>query len=99
MGMSHHGSHEQTQSELMQRFLSQVEKRVKREYPNGRVGATDDGALAIAVTADAAKGIVVIDFGKQVDWIGLPPSEVAALCSLLMRRAREIAKEPLVVEV
>lgn len=102
MAASHHGgAHDRdpAQDALMKRFLEQCERRAKREYPQGRVGATDDGALALAVTADKPHGIVRIDFGKPVEWLGLPPNEAVALAQLLIRKARETATEPLVVEV
>lgn len=41
MSMSHHGD-----SEVMKRFLDQMHGTSRREYPAGRMGHEDDGALS-----------------------------------------------------
>lgn len=104
MSTGHHGyvndhSDDARIAELMQRFNDQVERRTKRAYPEGRVGGDDEGALAFAVAADQAHGIVRIDFGKPVEWIGLGPKDCVALAQLLIQKAREVSTEPLVVTV
>lgn len=87
------------QSETMKRFLGQVEGNAARSYSQGRIASTDDGDLAMAVAADKAHGVVILDFGKQVSWIGLPPDEVVKLCKLLMKRAAEVAGKSLTLEL
>ena len=102
MGTSHHGGANPPNPELealMKRFIEQTEGRARREYTRGRLGADDDGTLAMAVRADPATGTVVIDFGKPVEWIGLSPQDVAGLVRLLIGKAREVAKEPFTVEL
>jgi hypothetical protein len=94
MGAAHHGEfspeEQRKQRELMERFIGQVEDRAKRNYSQGRIGANDDGDLAMAITADRAKNIVIIDFGKPVTWMGLPPEQVNGLVNLLMQKLREL---------
>ena len=102
MAASHHGvpnDRDPSQDALMRRLVEQCERRAKREYPQGRVGGDDEGALAMAVAADRAKGIVRIDFGKPVEWLGLPPEEAVALAQLLIQKAREASSEPLSVTI
>ncbi len=103
MSSSHHGdgrNGDPALSELVKRFLAQVEDvGPKREYPNGRIGAEDDGALAFAVAADPKSGTVIVNFNKPVKWFGLAPKDVIALCKMLTEKAREVSKEPLVVEI
>lgn len=103
MGADHHGIPEQTPDPelkaLMQRFTDQVENRAKREYPQGRMGAKDDGALAMAITADKKHGTVVVDFGKPVEWVAFSPADVAKIVKVLIAKAREVAAEPFIVEI
>src|SRR5262245_41552954 len=100
MATSHHGepASNRPESEIMRRLLDQLEGTARREYPRGRMGADDEGALSLAVSADRKAGTVVIRFGKPVEWIGLAPADVAALVKLLIRQAREVATEPFTVE-
>ena len=104
MSASHHGHHEspedrKRQADLMERFINQVERRASREYPLGRIGGEDEGSLAIAVAADKDHGIVRIDFGKSVEWLALPPKECVALAEMLIAKAREISREPIVLNI
>ena len=101
MATSHHGDPASggPQNEIMKRFLAQLEGTARREYPHGRMGADDEGALSYAVAADREHGTVVIRFGKPVEWIGLHPADVAALVKVLVKRAREISTEPFAVEL
>lgn len=101
MSSSHHGAFpdKQPDSEIMKRFLEQMEGRAKREYSAGRLKATDDGDLAMAITADKANGVVVIDFGKQVTWIGLGPAECVNLAEMLISKAKEISSEPITLNI
>lgn len=93
MASSHHGASDKPQPELLQRFLDQVEGRhAKREYTRGRLGAEDEGALALAVAADKRTRTVVIDFGKPVSWVGLGPSDVNNLIGLLVAKMRDLGE-------
>lgn len=104
MSSSHHGSgkpFQQSPEQLasMNRLLEQLEGRAKRNYPQGRAGATDEGELAMAIAADPVRKLVVIDFGKPVDWLGLGEKETRGLIQMLIEKLRVIATEPVVIEV
>lgn len=93
MGMSHHGSSEedqQRQRELMERFIAQAEGKAKRSYSAGRISADDDGDLAAACAADRVRNIVILRFGKPVEWIGLRPAECKQLIDTLTAKLREL---------
>jgi hypothetical protein len=97
MGTSHHGvppdpEAEKRQRELMERFVAQAEGKAKRAYSQGRVNADDDGDLAMAVSADPVKQIVIIRFGKPVEWLGLHPKEVNGLINLLKNKLGELGE-------
>lgn len=76
MSAQHHGG---PQTELQKRFMEQLAGTAKREYPAGRMGAEDDGTLSYAMTTDQKKGVIVLRFGKPVEWIGLGIEEAEEL--------------------
>lgn len=47
----------------------------------------DQGELVMAVSDPDSNGIVHIDFGVEVSWIGLPRDNLVDLCRLLLRKA------------
>lgn len=59
-------------------------------FPGGHLNADDQGELAFAVAADVTRKIVIIRFGKPVDWIGLGKREVTALADLLHEKAKQL---------
>lgn len=77
--------------EIINRYKDQIKGTAKREYPEGRHGPEDDGALVIAITADKKHGTVIISFGKPVEWIGLEPAYVKELVAFLKKQANEIS--------
>ena len=60
------------------------------QYPRGQLHDGDDGATLMAVGVDEANGIIIVDFGKPLIWVGLPPAEARAFAETLMQRADEI---------
>jgi hypothetical protein len=85
------------EAELMQRFIDQCNGAAKRSYSQGRAGADDDGDLAIAIRADLERQIVILSFGKNVEWIGLGPRDAVALAKMLIEKARSVSQEPLIL--
>jgi hypothetical protein len=95
MATSHHGGETPRPSpeveKILQRLSDQIDQKGKREYSRGRIGPDDDGDIAMAVAADHKHGVVILNFGKLVSWIGLPPTEVDQLCAMLKEKSRELA--------
>lgn len=60
----------------------------KRSYSEGQLTPDDEGDLMLAV--GEKDGNVVIDFGKQIVWLGLPPDSAIELARLIHDRAVEI---------
>lgn len=56
------------------------------EYPDGKLGPTDSGALVMAVSVD--HGRVVIDFGTQVTWLAWSPDEAEGFANAILKVAR-----------
>jgi hypothetical protein len=92
MGTSHHGDgrSERELADLRKRFLDQLDGTAKREYPSGRMGAEDDGALSYAITTDTRHGTIILRFGKPVEWIGLGIVEAEQLRDQLTERLMEL---------
>jgi hypothetical protein len=60
------------------------------KFPQGKVHATDEGELKFALAADHEHRVVLIDFGKPVVWMGLPPEDAVKLGLALIERAGEL---------
>ena len=55
-----------------------------------KLGETEEGELRFSVFTDAEKGIVCVNFGEPVDWIGFPPELARGLAALLLREAYKL---------
>ena len=88
MSGQHHG--DSRNSELIKRFLDQANGKAGRAYPNGRVGATDEGELVYAIAADSKHQIIRIEFNKPVDWLGLDLESAEALRDMLTEKLLEL---------
>lgn len=62
-----------------------------REYPNGRLGPTDDGAVAIAVAQDIEAGVVRIEFAEPLKWTAMPPKLAFQFAAMIVQAARAVA--------
>jgi hypothetical protein len=60
------------------------------EFPYGTVDATDEGELRMAIAADPRNGVVRIEFGKPVAWLGLPTVHARGLAAMLIEKADEL---------
>jgi hypothetical protein len=59
-------------------------------FPQGKLNDDDQGALKMAIAHDKLDGIVRVEFGKPVAWLGLPPPEARQLGMLLLHHASQI---------
>lgn len=57
------------------------------KYPNGKINDTDQGELRIAIYKE--KGEIILNFGKDLSWIGFGKVEALALAKLLIQKANE----------
>lgn len=97
MSMPHHG--ERDESELMKLFRQQQDGTVKREWPEGRVGPTDDGQIVFMASADPETNLVKLDFGKPVAWVAMSPQQAVEIAQSLIKQARSISKEPIRIAI
>lgn len=85
MSVQHHGD-----SDAMKRLIDQLDGRAKRQFPNSRVDAKDDGALSYAIATDMRHRIIRIDFTKPVEWLGLDIQSAEYLRDSLTERILEL---------
>lgn len=55
-------------------------------YPEGQLNAADEGGIRLRV-ATLASGKIIMDFGKQIAWIGFDPVHARALAKSLEAHA------------
>ena len=55
------------------------------EFPRGKLNRHDEGALNIGITN--MNGVVRIEFGKKIAWIGLPPNEALSFAAIIIKHA------------
>lgn len=60
------------------------------KFPNGKLNDDDEGEIAFRVGSE--NGLVVIDFGKPVHWLGFPPGTALDLANLLIQHAKRAKK-------
>jgi len=101
--MAHHGSEpfeddpedperKMARNKLMRDLLSTTGFRgALGEFPEGQLTKNDEGAIQFAIGEKDGK--VVIDFGTAVHWVGMTPQQAAEFASLLLKRAREVARK------
>jgi len=56
-------------------------------FPDGKVSGDDEGELRIAIANDGK--LIMMKFGKSVDWIGFGPQEAVAVATNLLKHVRE----------
>lgn len=81
------------------RFSEQCEGRVSRTWSDGRLGGEDDGDLAFAVGPHPDEELVVVDFGKPVTFIAMPPQQAVELAQVLIKHARAMSAQPIRIEL
>jgi hypothetical protein len=59
------------------------------KHPQGKLNDTDEGEIRMAIAYDKFDGIVRLEFGKPVAWLGLPPPEAIQLAEKLLWHARK----------
>lgn len=59
-------------------------------YPFGKADASDEGELAMAVMVDHRNGIVRVEFGKPIGWLGIPSVQARELAAILIEKADEL---------
>ena len=62
------------------------------QYPRGKLNADDEGELQMKI--GVRDKTVILDFGKQVVWIGMDYHTAMNLAANIMKNARKIEPKP-----
>lgn len=76
------------------RLTEQIAGRAKRQWSDGRIGPHDDGDLAFAIGPHPDRELVVMDFGKPVEFVAMTPQQAIEMAQSLIKQARAIATTP-----
>lgn len=91
MATSHHGPADDEHSKaLMSRFIDELHGKSRREFPNGRLGADDDGATTYAIATDKKHGVIRMQFSKPTLWVGFDVEAAENLRDELNTRLLEL---------
>lgn len=58
------------------------------KFPDGKISESDDGELRFATSV--INGILIIDFGEPVAWIGLDKTQAKELILSLTKKVKEM---------
>lgn len=56
------------------------------KYPHGLLGPQDEGELSMGVSHDS-KGLVHINFGKDIAWLAMPQEQAVEFAKLILLHA------------
>ena len=59
-----------------------------KKFPQGKINKDDEGEIQFGVRHDHAH--VILDFGKQVTWLGMDPGLARQLGALLIKHADQV---------
>ena len=99
MSTAHHGGSIEGESELLKMLKQQRDGTVQRSWPSGRLSGDDDGQIAFSIGADESQKNVIIDFGKDVRWVAMPPEQAVLVAQMLIKHARAISPMPLTIQL
>lgn len=60
----------------------------QRHYPSGKLCEHDEGALAVGMYVK--KNVVIIEFGRELTWIGLGKAEAVSFAAMLIAHANTL---------
>lgn len=59
-------------------------------FTQGQASDDDEGELTMAFASDRLAGIVRVEFGKPVAWLGLPKDQAQQFAAMVARKASEL---------
>ncbi|MEE9597934.1 MAG: hypothetical protein V3V96_14265 [Acidiferrobacterales bacterium] len=90
MSSSHHGTLDDRQQAALTRFNDELDGIARREWPNGRLAADDDGEFSYAIIADVKHCCIRLVFAKPTRWIGLDRESAEVLRDQLTEKLLEL---------
>lgn len=91
--MSHHSDDPKQEQARREAFA-----KIFGEYPNGRLRDDDQGAVSVAIGHE--KGVVTMQFPKNLNWIGFTADQAIDIAQTLIDLARKCGcTKPLTVKI
>jgi hypothetical protein len=87
--MSHHASDFSDEMKLSSEF-GDFALGATGNFPRGKIDRLDEGEICFAIAADHKTDTVLINFGKQVVWLGMTADEAIEIANSLRDKAIEI---------
>lgn len=88
--MAHH-SNEQLSEEFLKQFNTKEELGATGKFPEGKLTPEDQGEIMTGITT--VEGKVVVNFGKQIAWIGFTRNQALEFGNLLISKALDIKEK------
>ncbi len=100
--MSHHGKNPMEGNEFLEKLLREssettgdplrdLQRKLQGEFPDGRLNAHDEGALAVMVGIE--KGSVVMKFPTEVAWLAFTPEQAKGMAQILTSYATKAERQ------
>lgn len=89
MSTQHHGAEQEKETK---EIFKELNLGATGHFPRGKVGSHDEGELRFGVAVDEKKGIIHVDFGKSVAWLGLDVHSALGLAKLLTEGAQKLMR-------
>lgn len=86
--MSNHGNDYSAIDERMKQLAENLKLGATGKYPEGKLTPSDQGEIAISV--GETDGKVVLNFGKDISWIGFPARQAIELARSISDHANSI---------
>ena len=86
MSVPHHND----DAALHERFLQQAMGQYERKFPDGRIGADDDGDLTLAMAVDHNHKVIRIQFAHPTQWLGLNRESAERMRDMLSEKLLEL---------
>ena len=60
------------------------------QFPQGRLNPNDKGEIRMAIFPDEESRVIIMEFGVELSWIGMPPGQAREMGEALIRHANEM---------
>lgn len=72
-----------------QELIDAMKQKFEDRYPEGKLGAHDEGVLNIRMGIDPKSNNLIIDFGKEVIWIGMSKEQAINFAKMILKRCAD----------
>jgi len=85
--MSHHGSKDFENTDFSMNGLKKILGETGK-FPDGKLNENDEGEIRLGMTVK--DGVLIINFGKPIEWIGLEKKQVKEWIEYFQKYLKEM---------